>query len=98
MEDVPIGTVIHNLMALDPDVNSSEALNFAATEPITALDKHGRQVLQDDIFREFFSVDRATGKVKVVNRLQRDVAAIVRITVLVTDITALKIQQGEGTW
>lgn len=98
MEDASIGTVIHTLIALDPDVNSSEALNYAATEPITGLDKHGNQVLDDRIFRNFFAVDKNTGKVSVLNRLQRDVAAIVRITVLVTDITAPTVQQGEGMY
>lgn len=96
MEDAPIGTVVHTLVALDPDVNSTEALNFAATEPITALDKHGNEVFNDDVFRNFFSVDKTTGKVTVANTLQRDVAATIRITVLVTDITAPTVQQGEG--
>lgn len=96
MEDASVGTVVHTLVALDPDVNTSEALNFAATEPITALDKHGNEVLGTDIFKEFFSVDKDTGKVIVANPLQRDLAAIVRITVLVTDITAPTVQQGQG--
>ncbi|KAK9728307.1 Cadherin domain [Popillia japonica] len=96
MEDAPVETIVHTLIALDPDVNISEALNFAATEPITALDKHGRQVLNNDVFKEFFSVDKNTGKVTVAKPLQRDVAAIIRITVLVTDITAPTIQQGTG--
>ncbi|XP_076275389.1 cadherin 87A isoform X2 [Rhynchophorus ferrugineus] len=96
MEDVPVGTIIHTLIALDPDVNSSEALNFAATEPITALDKHGIEVSGTEIFKEFFTVDKNTGKVTVGNLLQRDLAAIVRIPVLVTDITAPTVQQGQG--
>lgn len=96
MEDAPIGTVIHTLIALDPDVNSSEALNFAATEPITALDKHGKEISGSEVFKSFFAVDKNTGKVTVTNNLLRDVASVVRITVLVTDITAPTIQQGQG--
>lgn len=96
MEDASIGTVIHTLVALDPDVNSSEALNFAATEPITALDKHGNEVSATEAFKEFFSVDKDSGKVTVANHLQRDLAAVVRIPVLVTDITAPTVQQGQG--
>lgn len=96
LEDAPVGTHVHTLIALDPDVNNSEALNFAATEPITALDKHGHQVLHSDDYKAFFSVDRNTGRVTVVNPLIRDIAAVVRITVLVTDITASTMQQGEG--
>lgn len=41
-------------------------------------------------------MDRTTGVVKVAKPLQREVAAIVRITVLVTDITAATTQQGSG--
>lgn len=96
MEDVPVGTVIYTLIALDPDVNSSEALNFAATEPITALDKHGNEVTTSDAFKEFFSIDKNTGRVSVINPLIRDYAAIIRIPVLVTDITAPTVQQGQG--
>ncbi|XP_025829338.1 cadherin-87A [Agrilus planipennis] len=95
MEDAPVGTIVHTLVALDPDVNSSEALNFAVTEPITALDKYGQEVT-NDLFKDFFSVDKTTGKVTVLNPLERDVAAVIRIPVLVTDITAPSVQQGEG--
>lgn len=96
MEDAPVGTIVHTLIALDPDVNSSDALNFAATEPITALDKHGKEISGTEIFKSFFSVDKNTGKVTVNSRLLRDVASVIRIPVLVTDITASNIQQGEG--
>lgn len=96
-EDAPVGTVIHTLIAMDPDINSSEALNFAATEPITAVDKNGKQVEGTEIFKDFFSIDQATGQVTVRKPLQRDIAAVVRITVLVTDITAPTMQQGKGT-
>lgn len=98
MEDAAVGAVIHTLIALDPDVNSSEALNYAATEPITALDKHGNEVLGSEIFKEFFSVDKNSGRVTVLNSLQREVAAVIRITVLVTDITAANVQQGTGNY
>lgn len=43
-EDAPIGTVVYHLIALDPDVESSELLDYAATEPITAVDKDGKEV------------------------------------------------------
>lgn len=96
MEDTKVGTVVHTLTALDPDVNTSEALNFAATEPITAVDKYGNEVVGTEEFKDFFSVDKNTGRVSVAKPLRRDVAAVVRITVLVTDITAPSVQQGEG--
>ncbi|CAH1126852.1 unnamed protein product [Ceutorhynchus assimilis] len=96
MEDASIGTIVHTLIALDPDVNSSDALNFAATEPITALDKHGNEVVSSDMYKQFFSVDKNTGQVIVANSLQRDLAAVIRIPILVTDITAPSVQQGQG--
>uniref|UniRef100_A0A1B6L3B2 Cadherin domain-containing protein n=1 Tax=Graphocephala atropunctata TaxID=36148 RepID=A0A1B6L3B2_9HEMI len=96
-EDAPVGTVIHQLLAKDLDVNTSEALNFAATDPITATDKNGKEVKSDVTFKEFFTVNRATGEVSVARPLLRDVAAVVSITVLVTDITAPSVQQGTGT-
>lgn len=96
MENAAVGTIVHTLIALDPDVNSSDALNFAATEPITALDKYGKEISGTEIFKSFFSVDKTTGKVTVSSPLLRDIASVVRITVLVTDITAPTIQQGQG--
>ncbi|KAK7790843.1 hypothetical protein R5R35_010718 [Gryllus longicercus] len=95
-EDASPNTVFYTLKAKDPDVNSSDALNFALAEPITAVDKNGKQVTDSDEFKSFFAVDRATGEVSVARELQRDVAAIVRLTVLVTDITAPTTQQGKG--
>lgn len=41
-------------------------------------------------------MDRVTGEVSVAKPLLRDVAAVVRLTVLVTDITATTSQQGSG--
>lgn len=44
-EDAPLETIIHRLVALDPDVSSDDSLDFAATEPITAVDKDGKEVI-----------------------------------------------------
>nr|CAD7573732.1 unnamed protein product [Timema californicum] len=44
----------------------------------------------------FFSVDQETGEVSVAEPLQREIAAIVRLTVLVTDTSAPNTQQGTG--
>jgi hypothetical protein len=41
-------------------------------------------------------VDKASGEVTVMRELDRDIAAVVRITVVVTDITAPTPQQGRG--
>ncbi|XP_058116398.1 cadherin-87A [Anopheles ziemanni] len=94
-EDAPIGTLVHTLVAVDPDVASSESLDYAATEPITAVDKNGKEVGEMEDFKDMFRIDRS-GKVFVNRRLQRDSFAVIRIKVLVTDTTAPSIQQGEG--
>ncbi|KAE8740358.1 hypothetical protein FOCC_FOCC014138, partial [Frankliniella occidentalis] len=96
-EDTQPGTIFYILNATDLDVNSSDALNFAASEPITAIDKHGKPVSDSEDYKEFFNIDSSTGEVSVAKPLQRDIAAVVRITVLVTDITAPTMQQGKGT-
>ncbi|XP_067010919.2 cadherin-87A [Anabrus simplex] len=95
-ENAPPNTVFYTLKARDPDVNSTDALNFALAEPISAVDKNGKQVTDTSAFKSFFSVDRATGEVSVASELKRDIAAVVRLTVLVTDITAPTTQQGRG--
>ncbi|XP_055524329.1 cadherin-87A [Wyeomyia smithii] len=94
-EDAAVGTLVHTLVALDPDVASSESLDYAATEPITAVDKNGKEVSESEDFKDMFIVDRS-GKVFVNKKLQRDEFAVIRITILVTDTTAPTVQQGEG--
>ncbi|KAG4077206.1 hypothetical protein HA402_016193 [Bradysia odoriphaga] len=94
-EDTEVGTSFYTLVALDPDIATSEALNYAATEPITAVDKDGNEVTNDDEFKDLFSIDR-TGRVSVTKKLDRDKFAVIRITTLVTDTTASTIQQGKG--
>ncbi|XP_021925581.1 cadherin-87A isoform X2 [Zootermopsis nevadensis] len=96
-EDTSPGTVFYTLMARDPDMNGTEGLNFAAAEPITAVDKNGKQITDTEEFKSFFAVDLTSGEVTVMRDLDRDIAAVVRITVLVTDTTAPTTQQGKGT-
>ncbi|EFN85300.1 Cadherin-87A [Harpegnathos saltator] len=95
-EDTPIGTVFATLKATDPDSTNLEALNFAISEPITAIDRNGQRVNDSKSFKDFFAVDRATGQVSVVRALDRDIAATVSVTVVVSDTTAPTLQQGRG--
>lgn len=74
-EDAPIGTLVHTLVAVDPDVASSESLDYAATEPITAVDKNGKEVGEMEDFKDMFMIDRS-GKVFVNRRLLRDSFAV----------------------
>lgn len=50
-EDALVGDVVHTLVAKDLDVEDIEALNFAASEPITAVDKNGKEVTDDMTFK-----------------------------------------------
>lgn len=50
-EDTPIGTVFTSLKATDPDSANLEALNFAISEPITAIDRNGQKVNDTKSFK-----------------------------------------------
>ncbi|GFG39325.1 hypothetical protein Cfor_05830, partial [Coptotermes formosanus] len=95
-EDSAPGTVFYTLRAADPDMNGTDGLTFAAAEPITAVDKNGKQINDTEEFKGFFAVDQTSGEVTVKRVLDRDIAAVVRITIVVTDTTAPTTQQGKG--
>lgn len=54
-EDTPIGTVFTTLKATDPDSSNSEALNFAISEPITAIDRNGQRVNNSKSFKVYLN-------------------------------------------
>lgn len=94
-EDARIGTLVYTLIAIDSDIPSISLLEFAATEPITAVDKNGKETNETDALKDFFVIER-NGNVIVNKALQREEAAVLRISVLVTDPTAPTVQQGRG--
>lgn len=94
-EDAPIGKQIYQLVAHDPDVATNDVLEYQVIEPITAVNKNGKEVNESSGFRNLFAVDRS-GAVTVNGLLDRDFFAVVRLTVLVTDTTAPMLQQGKG--
>lgn len=94
-EDAPIGKRIYQLVAHDPDVASNDVLTYEISEPITAVNKMGKEVIDSNAFKHLFAVDRF-GNVTVNGLLDRDLCAAVRVTVLVTDTTAPTLQQGKG--
>ncbi|EEB19942.1 conserved hypothetical protein [Pediculus humanus corporis] len=96
-ESAPIGTVVYKLHAIDPDVAREDDLRYEITEPIIAIDSNGKSVSHTKEYEEFFKVDHHTGKVFVAKSLKRDVASIIRLTVVVTDVSATTLQQGKGT-
>ncbi|XP_030078648.1 cadherin-87A [Drosophila hydei] len=93
--DAPTGHLVYTLIALDPDVATHNALEFAATDDITAIDKEGKELLHSEQFKEYFAIAR-NGKVLVNRQLDRNLFAVMRINVLVTDSTAPNVQQGRG--
>lgn len=94
-EDAQIGKRIYQLVAHDPDVVSNDVLEYEVVEPITAVNKNGKKVIDSNAFKNLFAVDR-NGVVTVNGLLDRDFYAVVRLTVLVTDTTASTLQQGKG--
>ncbi|EDW97645.1 cadherin-87A [Drosophila yakuba] len=93
--DAPPGQLVYTLIALDPDVANHNALEFAGTDDITAIDKEGKELPHYDQFKEYFKISR-NGKVSVNKQLDRNLFAVMRINVLVTDSTAPNVQQGRG--
>nr|XP_036675635.1 cadherin-87A [Drosophila suzukii] len=93
--DAPPGQLVYTLIALDPDVASHNALEFAGTDDITAIDKEGKELPHYDQFKEYFKIAR-DGRVSVNKQLDRNLFAVMRINVLVTDSTAPNVQQGRG--
>ena len=59
--------------ALDPDVERN-ALEFAGTD-IVAIDKDGKEVVNNEAFKEYFSISR-NGEVTVNKKLNRDLFAV----------------------
>lgn len=39
------------MVAADPDINDTAALNFKFSEPITAEDKIGNEILDSDVYK-----------------------------------------------
>lgn len=94
-EDTKIGTKIYQLMATDPDIISNDSLLYEIIEPQSAVNKNGKEVSHTNSFKQLFAIDK-NGSVTVNGVLDRDLFAVVRLTVLVTDTTAPTLQQGKG--
>lgn len=96
-EDVPVGTVIYRLIAQDPDISDENALNFSLdSSAITGIGSDGNQL--DDIkdITNWFKVRASNGDVIVAKTIDRNIAATVGLSVVVTDTSAPDIQQSRG--
>ncbi|XP_057377761.1 cadherin-87A-like [Daphnia carinata] len=86
-ETAKLNSVIHTLSAVDRDAVPG-SLRYSLVEPITAVDRDGRDVKTNTMFKNFFGVNALTGDIFVKEALDRGVAAVVTLTTLVTDTSA----------
>ncbi|XP_041988772.1 cadherin-87A [Aricia agestis] len=93
--DAEPGTVLHTLVAIDPDITDHELLMYelATDRAIRAVDKHGKEVAGDGI--SWFHV-LSNGTVEVAQKLDRERAAVVTLPVAVTDTSAPTLQRADG--
>jgi hypothetical protein len=95
-EDATPGTLVHQLLASDPDVEDPNGLEYSIVDPIIAVDSRGKRLTDVSSARDFFELDKRTGAVSVAGTLDRSEAAIVTLTVKVADTSARTLQEGTG--
>lgn len=67
---------MHRLTANDPDITSTDLLEYALDAKLTtAVSEDGMEVLDSHVFAEYFAVDK-TGSVSVNKKLRRDLFAV----------------------
>ncbi|KAJ2947229.1 hypothetical protein O0L34_g16939 [Tuta absoluta] len=95
--DAELGTIVHTLTAIDPDIVDPTQLVFdISTEKlIRAVDKNGKEVTAEGIFGAWFTVLR-NGSVIVSQKLDRSRAAVLTLPVSVIDASAPTLQQADG--
>nr|XP_026497199.1 cadherin-87A-like isoform X1 [Vanessa tameamea]XP_026497200.1 cadherin-87A-like isoform X2 [Vanessa tameamea] len=95
--DAEVGTLLHNLIAVDPDITDNGQLLYelATDRVIRAVDKNGKEVTEEGIFGSWFSV-HPNGSVAVSQSLDRARAAVVTLPVAVSDASAPTLQRTDG--
>ncbi|CAH2085946.1 unnamed protein product [Euphydryas editha] len=95
--DAELGTVLHTLIAVDPDITDPGQLVYelARDKVIRAVDKNGVEVTEEGIFGSWFAV-YPNGSVAVSQNLDRNRAAVVTLPVAVTDASAPTLQRTDG--
>lgn len=92
-----MGTVIYRLIAHDPDTSDENALNFSLnSSAITGISSNGNQLNDNREIQNWFRVRASNGDVIVANTIDRNVAAIVSLSVIVIDTSASDLQQSTG--
>lgn len=96
-EDVPVGTVIYRLIAHDPDITDENALNYSLdSSEITGFSSNGNQLDNYVDMKNWFKIRASNGDVIVAKPIDRNIAAIVSLSVVVTDMSAPDVQQSKG--
>lgn len=92
-----MGTVIYRLIAHDPDTSDENALNFSLnSSAVTGISSNGNQLNDNREIQNWFRVRASNGDVIVANTIDRNVAAIVSLSVIVIDTSASDLQQSTG--
>lgn len=97
-----MGTVIYRLIAHDPDTSDENALNFSLDSlAITGFSSNGNELDDNSEIKNWFKVRASNGDIIIAKPIDRNIAAIVSLSVIVTDTSAPDVQQSTGyfiTW
>ncbi|VVD05271.1 unnamed protein product [Leptidea sinapis] len=95
--DADIGTQVHTLVAVDPDIldNGMLVYELDTGRSIKAVDKNGKEVADPSTFSNWLTV-MSNGSVTVSQQLNREQAAVLTLPVAVTDASAQTLQRTEG--
>ncbi|XP_038218379.1 cadherin-87A-like [Zerene cesonia] len=94
--DAEPGTILHSLIAVDPDISDNSQLVFELQAgAVRAVDKNGKEVTNEGTLSSWFRVI-SNGSVVVAQQLDRELAAVVTLPVAVTDASAPNLQRTEG--
>ncbi|XP_025413054.1 cadherin-87A isoform X2 [Sipha flava] len=97
-EDVPVNTVIYHLIAHDPDTSDENALNYSLdSSAVTGISINGNQLDDNKDIKNWFKVRASNGDIIIAKPIDRNIAAIVSLSVVVTDTSAPDIQKATGT-
>lgn len=98
-EDVPVGTVIYRLIAHDQDTSDENALNYSLdSSGITGVSSNGNQLDNNVYIKNWFKIRASNGDVIIAKPIDRNIAAIVSLSVVVTDTSAPDVQQSTGNF
>lgn len=76
-EDVEVGTIVHTLIATDPDITEIDGLEYSLDElHTTTVSQDGTEVQNTEMFSKYFIVNKM-GQVMVAQKLRRDLFAVI---------------------